>query len=166
MVALGATSAHFAQGNFQYDISALAGDATKPISIALTIEFLDQEILDLQDAIPQVTKNLIAAQLGRQPNDPTLDLVAYMSTPIGQEAEKTAKSAVDEAIKVITSSKRVEVRVEIDSNRINGSSAIYNMIIGYIEQRLSPEKTIFSYFPADRSLPVGGDRYSNRAARF
>lgn len=155
MVALGATSAHFAQGNFQYDISALAGDATKPISIALTIEFSDQEILSLQDAIPQVTKNLIAAQLGRQPNDPTLDLVAYMSTPIGQEAEKTAKGAVDEAIKILTSSKRVEVKVEIDATGINGSSAIYNMIIGHIEQRLTPEKTIFSYFPADRSLPVG-----------
>ncbi|MFG6846662.1 recombinase RecF, partial [Burkholderia pseudomallei] len=78
-----------------------------------------------------------------------------MSTPIGQEAEKTAKGAVDEAIKILTSSKRVEVKVEIDATGINGSSAIYNMIIGHIEQRLTPEKTIFSYFPADRSLPVG-----------
>ncbi len=155
MVALGATSVHFAQGNFQYDISALAGDLALPVSIALTIEFSADEISALQDAIPQVTKNLIAAQLGRQPNEPTLDLVAYMSTPVGQEAERAAKNVVEEAVKVIVSSGRVDVRVDIDPIKIASSPAIYNMIIGYIEQRLSPDKTIFSYFPADRSLPVG-----------
>lgn len=155
MVALGATSAHFPQGQFQYDISALAGDISKPVSIALTIKFSNEEISALQSVVPQVTRNLLLNQLGRQANDPTVDMVSYLSTPIGQQAEAGAKKVVDEALQHISINNVVDVKIDIDEFRINGSAAIYNLIIAQLEQMLTPDKTIFSYFPADRSLPVG-----------
>lgn len=155
MVALGATSAHFPQGQFQYDFSALAGDVSKPVSIALTLKFSSEEIEALQSAIPLVTRNLVVSQLGRQANDPSVDMVAYLATPIGQQAEAGAKKLVEGAVQHIASNTIVDVKIVIDALQISSSETIYNLIVGQLEQRLTPDKTIFSYFPADRSLPVG-----------
>ncbi|MGN6084418.1 ATP-dependent nuclease [Trinickia sp.] len=155
LVSLGATSAHFMQGQFQYDVSALAGDAEKPVTVGLTIEFSSDEIESIRQAAPQITRNLIATQLGRQPNDPTLDLTAYLATPIGQKAQAEASKTIDEAIATIGSSSRIETRIDITAFQIQGSPTLNNLFIAHLEQRLMPEKTIFSYFPADRSMPAG-----------
>ncbi|MFX1733926.1 AAA family ATPase [Paraburkholderia sp. A1RI_3L] len=155
LVSLGATSAHFMQGQFQYDISALAGDIDKPVTVGLTIEFSNDEIESIRQAIPQITRNLVATQLGRQPNDPTLDLTAYFATPMGQKAQLEASKTIVEAIKNLDASNKVEARIDINQLQIQGSSTLNNLFIAHLEQRLVPEKTIFSYFPADRSMPAG-----------
>jgi hypothetical protein len=155
MIALGATSAHFPQGQFQYDISALAGDILKPVSIALTIEFSSDEVVLLQSAAPQIARSLLFTQLGRQPNDPSVDLVAYLATPIGKQSEEAATKAVVDTMQHIGAGKPIDVGIEITATSLNGSNAINNLIIAQLEQRQPPDKTIFSYFPADRSLPVG-----------
>jgi len=155
MVALGATSAHFPQSQFQYDFSALAGDIGRPLSIALSFSFSAEEIAELQGALPLITRNLVIAQLGRQANDPTLDMVAYLSTQIGKQAEISAGKLIDDAVKQISSTKSVEVKIDVNQFGISSSETVHNLIIAHLEQRLTPDKTVFSYFPADRSLPVG-----------
>lgn len=155
LVALGATSAHFAHGQFQYDFSALAGDTARPVLISLLLKLSSDEVEAIQSAIPQITRNLLMAQLGRQANDGALDMVAYLSTPIGKQAETASQKEVENCVQQIAATKTIEVKVDINPYQIESTPAVFNLAVAYLEQRLTPDKAIFSYFPADRSLPAG-----------
>lgn len=155
LIGLGASSAHFFQGHLNYDISALAGDVSKPVAIGLVLQFSENEIQKMGQHRPQITRNLVAAQLGRSADDPTLDLRAYFSTEMGRSAERDAAEKINTVYQNISIQREMEVKVEIDPTKIVSSDTIVNLFIAFLEQSLTPDKAIFSYFPADRSMPTG-----------
>ncbi|XHS79332.1 AAA family ATPase [Burkholderiaceae bacterium UC74_6] len=155
LIGLGASSAHFFNGQLSYDISALAGDVSKGVSITLFVELSADEVRNLGDARPTIARSLVAAQLGRSLDDPQLDLRSYFATPMGIQAEKDAMVAVNEAYKSLSGGKAFETRVDITEQSIQQSSVILNLFVGWIERNLRPDKAMVSYFPADRSMPVG-----------
>ncbi len=155
LIHLGATSAHFYNGQLQYDFSALAGDVTKPVNIALTLTFTASEIETLKRCNTQIARNLVSAQLGRSFDDPTYDLRAYFSTNVGQQAQLEASAHVEEALASLKPDAPFVTSIEITATQISTSGAIINLFVSAVERNLTPDKAIFSYFPADRSLPQG-----------
>lgn len=155
LVNLGATSAHFYNGQLNYDISTLANTPTESIFIALTIQLSTDELAKIDQARTTVARNLVAAQLGRSPDDPTFDLRAYFATALGQQAERSALEAVNTAFDRIKDGSPFKTIVEITHARINVSDTIINLFVALLENSLQPDKAILSYFPADRSMPSG-----------
>ncbi|QWF69813.1 AAA family ATPase [Methylomonas paludis] len=155
LINLGATSAHFFQNTFQFDISALAGDPNQSLKISLFISFSAEEIEMLRQAKPQIARSLTTILLGRTPDDPQFDLRAYFSTSQGKEALQSATNEVDRAWEQLNPDKAIEMSVDISAQQMNSSSAVNNLFAGFLEQRLQPDRAILSYFPADRSMPQG-----------
>ncbi len=155
LISLGATSAHYFQSTFQYDVGALAGDPNQPVKIILIISFSMAEIDVLRQAKPLIAKNLSTILLGRSLDDPQIDLRSYFSTQQGKDALESATKEVDKAFDLLGADKPVEMFVEISAQQIQTSTQVNNLFAGYLEQRLTPDRAILSYFPADRSMPPG-----------
>jgi predicted ATPase len=156
LISLGATSAHFFNNQMQLDISALAGDVALPVVVSMSIEFTAEEINALRSERSHIAKSLISAQLGRSMEDPNFDMRAYFSTEIGKSNESLALQAVDEVLNNVSGGTKLhEVFINISEGQIKTSDTIINLLVGRIEQILTPDKAIFSYFPADRSMPAG-----------
>lgn len=156
LISLGATSAHFFNSQMQIDISALAGDVELPVFVSMAIEFTSEEINILRGERSNIAKSLISAQLGRSMEDPNFDMRAYFSTEIGKANESSALQAVDEVLNSVSGGKKLhDVFINISDGQIRTSDTIINLLVGRIEQILTPDKAIFSYFPADRSMPAG-----------
>ena len=155
LINLGATSAHFFNGQLQMDISAIAGDTDQPVIVGIHIKFTQEEIDIIRSERAQIARSLISAQLGRPMDDPNFDMRAYFSTEIGKVSEENALATVDEALLSIGTGKIQELGINITTSQIATSPTIYNLFVARLEQRLTPDKAIFSYFPADRSMPAG-----------
>ena len=155
LISLGATSAHYFQGPFQFDVGALAGDPGQSVRISLVVLFSPSEIDEIRQAKPLLARNLSSILLGRSLDDPQFDLRAYFSTTQGKAALEAATKEVDAAFDLLSADKPIELFVEITAQQIQSSSQVNNLFAGFLEQRLAPDRAIVSYFPADRSMPAG-----------
>jgi len=155
LISLGATSAHFFQNNFQIDTTALTGDPSQPLRVTLFISFSDEEIASLQESKSSLARNLSSILLGRSQDDPQFDLRAYFSTEQGKSSLENSMKEIERSLDSLVAEKSIEFFVEFANQQIQTSAPVNNIFVGFLEQRLSPDKAILSYFPADRSMPAG-----------
>ncbi len=81
----------------------------------------------------------------------------FLSSPQGRIALASAKNLVDGSLPGIKSSSRLTLDLTIDptTQQLRGANHIDQLVFGAFEARLAPFQALFSYFPADRALPVG-----------
>ena len=153
LISLGAASPHFPQRVF---LGSLARDLTKDIEVRCSYTLSDNEIAAIDSERVSVTQRLVQAQLGQSFADPT-SLIQFLESPVGKETKAKVEGEIDSTIKVLKSDKTLIVGLTLKpaSGEISAVSPLGGHLLAYLDQRLPPHSTIFSYFPADRALPVG-----------
>ncbi|HZB87860.1 MAG TPA: AAA family ATPase [Terracidiphilus sp.] len=155
LFALGAMSPHN-PGNF--DVAAIANNCESRIEISCGIEFNAEEfaLLELPESLAAMATQLVLSNMGRQFSAPT-DLVGFLSTPLGHKALDDQRQMFAITVSEIRAGARPATLIlHIDSKTGQATSPdpLSAAIIGFLDRRLPPNKTIFSYFPADRAIPA------------
>jgi AAA15 family ATPase/GTPase len=150
---LGVSSPHVPQ---RLRLQAITQDINKSLEIRSHYEFESDEIEILRAAKTQIAMSLIQAQ-GGQAFASTDALIAFLSSDAGKTNLKAAEEAVEQALAQLASTKRCALDLVFPPGmqpRSEGNP-IEAQFIAYMERRLPPHKTAFTYFPADRALPSG-----------
>lgn len=135
---------------------AVARDIGKLVEVQCHYEIGDIELGKIESSIPQIATDLVLSNLGRAFASPGASL-SFLSSPPGKEmlakAEETIKTATDG----FRSHKRqCNLNVSIDpAGRFDGGDPVDAAVFSFLDLTLPPNRTIFSYFPADRALPFG-----------
>lgn len=153
LISLNAASPHFPQRIF---LQNLANDLQKPIEIRCTYRLTLEEILLVKAALPEFVRNIVAARAGQVFVNPTA-LIQYLQSEPGRIAELAITAEVALALSKLDTDPTLIVGVTIDARtgNVNQVDQLAGPIIGFLDQRLPPSLSYFSYFPADRALPMG-----------
>jgi predicted ATPase len=153
LISLGAASPHFPQRVFA---ESLLRDTNKALEIRCTYLLTDKEIAILQGSVSEIIQSLIASRLGQQFASPAT-LIAFMQSPQGQQAHQEARGELTKYFARLQTEKTVLLGIQLDpkSGQIVASDPLGAGLIAFLDQRLPPATAIFSYFPADRALPMG-----------
>lgn len=153
LISLGAASPHFPQRLF---LNALARDPALPVEIRCTFTLLPTEIADLKINIGEVVQNLVASRLGHNFANPAI-LIQFLQTPQGKQALSSANTELSGLMQRLDGDPTLILGVALQAfgAPIVVSDPLAGAVIGFLDQRLPPSTSIFSYFPADRALPMG-----------
>ncbi|HTE41366.1 MAG TPA: AAA family ATPase [Steroidobacteraceae bacterium] len=151
--ALGASSPHMPN---RFRFAALARDPAKDTVIGCRFRLSSAEIGALGAGHSQLTTSVVRSRLGQNFSTPDA-LINLLATPQGKQLFATTHAEVDTALARIRQSNECYLEVTISPEKgINASSDAMEMqFVGFLDQRLPPYKTSFTYFPADRALPAG-----------
>lgn len=137
--------------------NALARDLKKKIEIKCRYQLTETELIAAEAGIPRIATNLVQAGMGQQFVSPAT-FIEYLTSPEGASKLATANVDLRTSIATLKAADRIcNIEVYIDSATGNFESrdALHAAIIRFLEQRLPPSQTTFTYFPADRALPLG-----------
>jgi predicted ATPase len=153
LISLGAASPHFPQ---RISLQGLARDMTKQLEIRCTYQLTDAEIALLNASQSQIVQRLIAGRLGQSFSNPA-ELIQYLQSPNGQSAVHTTEPEVKRSIESLKKDRFVSVGLTIDcqTSAMSTLDPFAGPYIAFLDARLPPSSTVFSYFPADRALPMG-----------
>jgi AAA15 family ATPase/GTPase len=153
LISLGAASPHFPQRLF---IEALARDIRLPIEIQATFVLNDDEVSVASRNSQDITRSILQGRMGQSFGNPAA-LIQFIGSPQGQMALNQTLSELTEFINKLRSEKILTLTINTDpaSGQIMSSVPLAGPILGYLDQVLPPYQSVFSYFPADRALPVG-----------
>lgn len=153
LVSFGAASPHFPQRVF---LNSLARDPSKLIEVRANIEFSQLEIATLQASLPSLVQGLVASRLGQAFAIPTA-LIGFLQSPAGQQALQAAHQELIGGLQKLQLEKSLVLGVTMNGNtgEITAADPLAGTLIGFLDQRLPPSTSVFSYFPADRALPMG-----------
>ena len=153
LFSLGASSPHIPN---RLRLDAIARDKTQPVIISCRYILMESEILKLEASIEQIAASLIQSRLGQAFANPG-SLIGYISSPEGKNQLSSAIVEIKSILERIRYSK--QCLLELTINQGTGPSATCDplepILIAFLEQQLTPDKTLFTYFPADRALPSG-----------
>jgi predicted ATPase len=140
------------------DPSALANNFESQIEISCGIEFDEAELahLELPESLVLMATQMMLSNMGRLFAPPT-EMVGLFSTPQGQMLLKDNRQTIATAVTDIRSgSRKPQLALVIDpkTGQATSPDPATSVIIGFLDRRLPPSKTIFSYFPADRAIPA------------
>lgn len=101
-------------------------------------------------------QNLVSSRVGQGFANPT-QLIQFLQSPAGQQAQRDAAGEVTTALARIEREKTVNVGITIASSvgQVTQLDPLGGPFIAFLDQRLPPMQSLFSYFPADRALPMG-----------
>ncbi|MDO3695904.1 AAA family ATPase [Wenyingzhuangia sp. chi5] len=140
-------------GNIQF--SNLANDPRKDVSISLQIKVSEKEILFLENSIGQFSMHRLKSQLPTN-NTNTFDLIGYISSFEGNQKLQSIQKETQEKIIELKTNPICNINLSIKVNgQILGENGIDQETISYVMQIENYSMTKFSFFPADRTMPLG-----------
>jgi predicted ATPase len=150
---LGAISPHMPN---QLRIQAIARDINKPIIIWCWFNIEDNELHALNSEIDLITSSVVQSQLGQSFAAPGT-LISFLASPQGKEMMDSTKAQINSTLLRIATSKECFLELTMSrENPPNASSDPTEMhLVAHLERRLPPYQSMFTHFPADRSLPAG-----------
>ncbi|HSZ11076.1 MAG TPA: AAA family ATPase, partial [Rhizomicrobium sp.] len=153
LLGIGAVSQHNHQ---QFIPEALATTTDQPVKIRCTYALTAEEIASIEAGLPQIVTSMVQARLGGNLN--AANLTAFFSSPAGKQALGQAEAEIKprlERLKADGSTCRLNLSIDFKTGRLDSDDPVSASLITFLDQRLSPTLTKFSYFPADRALPRG-----------
>ena len=153
LISLGVASPHFPQ---RLLLNSIPRDLNAQTEIRSTYILTDSEINILRTSVPEFVRAVVAARAGQTFVNPTA-LLQFLASPGGIKAQEETTIEVKDAIQRIDIHKTVTLALDISAptGQLNQLDQLAGPIISFLEQRLPPTVSYFSYFPADRALPVG-----------
>lgn len=150
---LGAASPHMPN---RIRLSSIARDETKPIVIGCRFWLSDQELNELNSAIGIISTSIVQSQAGQAFAAPDA-LIGFLSSPNGKKMLDEASTQVSITLEKVKEKRSCYLELTLAPNVAPSSSADATeaQLIAFLERRLPPYKTSFTYFPADRALPAG-----------
>jgi predicted ATPase len=153
LFSLSAASPHFPQRLF---LNSLVRDFAQPVEIRCTYVLSEGEIATLQRVRLELVQSIVAARFGQGFSNPAT-VIQILQSPQGQQAMAAVTSEINEALTHLERDKSVVVGITMSTTtgQITLANPLAGSLIGFLDQRLPPSTSIFSYFPADRALPMG-----------
>lgn len=150
---LGAASPHMPN---RLRLNSIARDETKPIVIGCRFWLGDKEISDLSAGIGTISTAIVQSQVGQAFAAPDA-LIGFMSSPQGKAMLTEATTLAQQTLEKVKSRNDCYLELTLAPNVGPSSTgdATESQFIAFLERRLPPYKTSFTYFPADRALPAG-----------
>ena len=150
---LGAASPHL-QNRIRHQ--AIARDPKKDIVIGCRFAITDREIADISSAIDAISRSIVQSNVGQNFAAPDA-LLAFLSSVQGRKLLVDAKQVAQDKLTTIQSTKQchLELILSPSSGPNSTSDPLDREFVAFLERRLPPYKTAFTYFPADRALPAG-----------
>lgn len=150
---LGVFSPHLPQRLFG---TALTTKPSIPVTVKCTYQLVDAEIAKIQSIATQLIAGLAQQSAGLVFSSPA-EVVAFLSSPRGQQAAAEANRLLEPELVRVQASKRLELNltINVQSGVISGEYPMQQLMFAALERSLTPSSTLFSYFPADRALPTG-----------
>ncbi len=153
LISLGAASPHFPQRVF---LSSLARDVSRPIEVHCTYTLTNEEIQILKSSLSEIVQNIVASRSGQNFSNPAL-LVQLLQSPEGQRATAAATVELTGMLSQLDRDPTLNLGVTLNGSAglIVANDPLAGPLVGFLDQRLQPSLSTFSYFPADRALPMG-----------
>lgn len=150
---LGVASPHM-PNRIRHD--AIARDPQREVVIGCRFGISDEEVGAISASIDSIAKSVVQSQVGQNFAAPDA-LLAFMSSSQGQMMFNTAKQSALAALATVQSAKHcyLELSLSASSGPNSTSDPLEREFVAFLERRLPPYKTSFTYFPADRALPTG-----------
>lgn len=150
---LGASTPHMPQ---RIVLSALMRKMDRPLEIKAVFVMSDDDWNLIEAKLDEIAVGIVQAQMGMAFNSPAA-LADFFSSKQGQEAVKNAREHIDNALKEKKASGSCLLHLKLDPNDglFRGVDDISQAFIRFRDQFNPPSEASFSYFPADRALPVG-----------
>lgn len=153
LVSLGAATRHLPQ---QLNSNGLTPRPEIPLAIKSTYSLADSEIDVLASTLPQLAGNIAQQSIGQTFVNPGQS-AAFFSSPQGRHLLNEANKQLVDEFAGVKSSKQLHLNLSIDfkSGIIAGEYPLQQSMYGALERSLPPGRTLFSYFTADRAMPIG-----------
>lgn len=152
LISLSAASPHFPN---RIAGGVLARDSSRPVEVRASCVFTPEEIKELRAHRREISENLAVAQLGLAFQNPA-NLIQFFASPQGRQVVDAGLAAFDEFLKRHDNGHCI-LGITMDGERgsITPVDPMAGVAVGFLDGQLPPRASVFSYFPADRSLPVG-----------
>jgi predicted ATPase len=154
LVSLGAAVPYLPQRIFP---EAIARDVSRPIEISCEYLLNDGEIAELSKNLPQVAMQATLSSAGLAFGNPG-NSISLLSSPQGQTFANQIEGALKAWLDELSTKKRgciLGFKMHPRSGRVEQTDQNSAFAIAFLDQHLRPNLTRFSYFSADRSLPLG-----------
>ena len=153
LVSLGAASPNFPQRLY---LASLARDRDKDIEIRCTYHLEDDEISEIDNNAQAITIGIIQARFGQSFANPA-GFVQFLSSMDGRRAQDEIGKELQVAIEKLKVERKMIVgfHAQVRSSVINAIDVMSGAFLTFLDQRHPPQVSAFSFFPADRALPVG-----------
>lgn len=153
LFSLGVASPHLPN---RLRLDAIARNPHIPTVISCRYALTDNEFLILETGSEQIAVSLVQSRLGQAFANPGV-LIGFLSSPQGKEQLEAANKEIKSVLDRLRISKECHLELTIDKSKgaTTTSNQVESNIIAYLDQKLPPDQTLFTYFPADRALPAG-----------
>ena len=150
---LGAMSPHLPQRIFP---AALTTKPTLPLSVKSRFALANSELTQLKTIYPQLAGRVAQQNAGLAFANQN-QTIAFLSSQAGIQATHDAMVQLNLEMDRIERQNTIDLNVSINfqTGNINGEFPIQQMMFSALENSIHPGATLFSYFPADRALPLG-----------
>jgi predicted ATPase len=152
LISLGAASPHF-PNRIAYE--ALGRDRSKPVEIRASVVFTPMEIELLRGNRLALAQYLAVAQLGLSFQSPASS-IQFFASPQGKQVVEAGLQEFDRFMQHLDGGQcTLGITIDGRTGLIAPVDSMAGMAVGFIDAQLPPLASVFSYFPADRALPVG-----------
>ncbi|NEW96504.1 AAA family ATPase [Rhodopseudomonas sp. BR0G17] len=153
LISLGLASPHIPQS---IQASAAASDTAKSTSVRCTFRVEDSEISTIEALKPTIPPRVALHNAGLA-QATVAQAMPYLQSPQGRAALSHASEQIASEIAKLSATKEIHLNLNIDyaSGTVSGENPTQQILYATLEQSLDPTRTIFSYFPADRAMPIG-----------
>jgi energy-coupling factor transporter ATP-binding protein EcfA2 len=153
LISLGAASPNFPQRLY---LGALARDPGKQIEVRCTYHMNQEEIEVIENNVQPIVNGIIQARSGQAFANPAA-FIQFLSSPPGRNAQKEIERELRPIIERIREERKIIIgfRSQPSSEQIEAIEPMSGAFLAFLDQRHAPQVSPFSYFPADRALPVG-----------
>lgn len=153
LISIGAASPHFPQRLF---LKNLARDENAIVDVKCTFSLTQSEIDQVKSSATNLAQSIVAQRFGQGFANPAM-LIQFMQSPQGIEAMAAVQKELDAELPRLERDRSLVLGITIDgkTGTIQPANLLAGPIIGHLDQMLPPSTSLFSYFPADRALPIG-----------
>lgn len=150
---LGAASPHMPN---RIRLEAIARDTDRDVVIGCRFALSTSELAMLSEATEAIARSVLQSQIGQNFAAPDA-LLGFLASEQGKGMLASAKTAVTSALLKVEATKQCYLELTISANAGTNSTGdqLEMQFVAFLERRLPPHKTSFTYFPADRALPAG-----------
>ncbi len=150
---LGATSPHMPQRLFP---KALTNRPEIPLIVKSLYALQPGELEAISKILPQLASTYAQQSVGISPSNPA-QAISFLSSAQGKALLVGSEAQLRDELERVKRVGSLELNLTIDfaSANISGEFPIQQLFVAALDQSLQPSKTMFSYFPADRALPLG-----------
>ncbi len=129
---------------------------TRPVKIEVDVHLDAQEVQRLRVQQQTIVNSIIQARVGQQFSSPT-NFIGYLVSEEGKERSKQVTTEVSTALQRLELNNMCKLSLTISASQppIAAGDVYSQLFVSQLDQGLPPSRTVFSYFPADRAMPVG-----------